>query len=248
MPTCCSMPPAVVGPQRRCLEFHAGRSPRNKGQPSASPADRPADAAGRLRPAESSFVTPPRWPASAAVSRPISFATRARSRWPARASANRHPAPTRTHQPRHYLDPPAGHRQRRDRRHHPRPPPTDDRRRHLAARVSGRPRREGALDILGSRSARKTQAPPAIDRPPGPKNTSFTRPSVQQRRRMRVGARLSRLAQSAAKGLLAWAPIRWRCTPRRPRNDHPRWCRRRSWRRFAPFSVRHSEGDAGIRV
>ena len=37
--------------------------------------------------------------------------------------ADRHPTPARPHQPRHHLDLPAGHRQRRDHRHRPRPPP-----------------------------------------------------------------------------------------------------------------------------
>ena len=38
--------------------------------------------------------------------------------------ADRHPTPTRPHQPRHHLDLPPGHRQRRDHRHRPRPPGT----------------------------------------------------------------------------------------------------------------------------
>jgi integrase len=44
-------------------------------------------------------------------------------------SADRDPAPARTHQPRDHLDIPTGHRQHRDHRHRPRPPPPDGPRR-----------------------------------------------------------------------------------------------------------------------
>jgi hypothetical protein len=67
---------------------------------------------------------------------------RARSRDGARGRpADRHPTPTRTHQPRDHLDLPAGHRQRRDHRHRPRPPRPGDPRRHLTADLSGWPPR-----------------------------------------------------------------------------------------------------------
>jgi integrase len=44
-------------------------------------------------------------------------------------SADRDPAPARTHQPRDHLGIPTGHRQHRDHRHRPRPPPPDGPRR-----------------------------------------------------------------------------------------------------------------------
>jgi Phage integrase family len=45
---------------------------------------------------------------------------------PRRRTARRHPAPARPQQPRHHLDLPPRHRQRRDHQHGPRPPRTDD--------------------------------------------------------------------------------------------------------------------------
>jgi integrase len=47
-------------------------------------------------------------------------------------AADRHPTPTRTQQPRHHVDLPAGHRQRRDHRDRPRPPSADDPSQHVA--------------------------------------------------------------------------------------------------------------------
>ena len=61
---------------------------------------------------------------------------RARTR---RSAADRHPTPTRPQQPRHHLDLPARHRQRRDHRNGPRPPPADDPSQHIpAALTTGR--------------------------------------------------------------------------------------------------------------
>ena len=50
-------------------------------------------------------------------------------------AADRHPAPARPQQPRHHLDLPPRHRQRRDHRHRPRPPRTDDPRQHSSLRL-----------------------------------------------------------------------------------------------------------------
>jgi hypothetical protein len=53
--------------------------------------------------------------------------------------ADRHPTPTRPHQPRHHLDLPARHRQRRDHRHRPRPPPARGAGEQHAAALTARP-------------------------------------------------------------------------------------------------------------
>jgi hypothetical protein len=55
---------------------------------------------------------------------------------PRRRPAHRHPTPARPHQPRHHLDLPPGHRQRRDHRHRPRPPGTGGAGQHHAAAVT----------------------------------------------------------------------------------------------------------------
>jgi integrase len=76
----------------------------------------------------------------AGVRRPASLRTasaspRARRRdGSRRRTADRHPTPARTHQPRDHLDLPAGHRQHGNHRHRPRAPPADGpRRRHAQA-------------------------------------------------------------------------------------------------------------------
>ena len=53
--------------------------------------------------------------------------------------ADRHPTPARTHQPRHHLDLPPRHRQRRDHRHRPRPPPASGAGQQHAAALTARP-------------------------------------------------------------------------------------------------------------
>ena len=67
-------------------------------------------------------------------------APRARRRAGARGrAADRHSAPARPQPPRHHLDLPARHRQRRDHRDGPRPPPADDPGQHIpAALTTGR--------------------------------------------------------------------------------------------------------------
>jgi integrase len=78
-----------------------------------------------------------RWsPARPAPSRPR------RRAGPRRRPADRHPAPTRTQQPRHHLRLPPRHRQRRDHRDRARPTRADDPRQRLApALIDGAARR-----------------------------------------------------------------------------------------------------------
>ena len=54
-------------------------------------------------------------------------------------TADRHPTPARTHQPRHHVDLPPRHRERRDHRHRPRPPRADGPRAQPARAVTPRP-------------------------------------------------------------------------------------------------------------
>jgi integrase len=74
--------------------------------------------------------------ASAGASRRTSSATPTPSKWPRRRAATRHPTATRTHQPRHHLDLPTRHRQRRDHRHRPRPTPSHGPRRQHATTLT----------------------------------------------------------------------------------------------------------------
>ena len=98
-------------------------------------------AGGRGLPAPPAGTAPHRprgRPATAVRATPA--APRARRRDGARGrAADRHPTPARSYQPRHYLDLPPRHRQRRDHRHRPRPPPPDDPRRQIAAELTPRP-------------------------------------------------------------------------------------------------------------
>ena len=82
---------------------------------------------------------------SAATLRAAPAAPRPRRRDGARGrAADRHPTPARAHQPRHHLDLPARHRQRRDHRHRPRPPRPDGPRPQLAAPLKPQDRRREA--------------------------------------------------------------------------------------------------------
>jgi integrase len=70
-----------------------------------------------------------------------------------RGAADRHPATARPQQPRHHVDLPAGHRQRRDHRNCPCPPRAHDSRQHIGAtlrrqspRAAHRARRERRSD------------------------------------------------------------------------------------------------------
>jgi integrase-like protein len=81
--------------------------------------------------------------------------------------ADRHPTPTRAHEPRDHLDLPAGHRQHRDHRHRPRTPCPDGARRcipspkaHRTARTVGRrPKRQPGLGANQRRSRDDERSP-----------------------------------------------------------------------------------------
>jgi integrase len=69
--------------------------------------------------------------------------------------ADRDPAPAWPHQPRHHLDLPARHRQRRDHRHRPRPPRPNDPRTQLAASLkAARPAARSWVPAAGPRPLR----------------------------------------------------------------------------------------------
>ena len=96
----------------------------------SSPGRRAAGLVGRRR---AHNCATPRARRRPATLRAAPAAPRPRRRDGARGrAADRHPTPARPHQPRHHVDLPAGHRQRRDHRHRPRPPRADGPRPQLA--------------------------------------------------------------------------------------------------------------------
>ncbi len=104
----------------------AGHSRRAASRPAVLRAHR-TDARARLVTGRGPRATAPHsgacWRPAALRSPPAPPRPRRRD-GPRGRPADRHPTPARPHQPRHHLDLPAGHRQRRDHRHRPRPPPT----------------------------------------------------------------------------------------------------------------------------
>ena len=122
-------------------------------------ADARAAVGGRRRPHRAA----PRRPRGrrAATLRATPAAPRARRRdGPRGRAADRHPAPARSHQPRHHLGLPPGHRQHRDHRRGPLTPRADGPRPQLAASLKAqRDRRRGNRDFLA--------AGPRADRQPG---------------------------------------------------------------------------------
>jgi hypothetical protein len=121
--------------------FHSGRPPRNKGlRYPANPPKIEEIIAVMRRPGTTRLATPAwldrgplarraPYPGSGrpATLRSASAPARPRCRnGPRRRTARRHPAPARPQQPRHQLDLPPRHRQRRAHQHGPRPPRTDD--------------------------------------------------------------------------------------------------------------------------
>jgi hypothetical protein len=105
----------------------------------ASSSARRADGRGRPAPPARNCVASPARPGCVGALRRTSSGTPMPSRCPRRRAADRHPTPTRAHQPRHHLDQSAGHRRHRDHRHRPRPPRADGPRRQLAPALSPPP-------------------------------------------------------------------------------------------------------------
>ena len=156
-----------------------GNNSSHGSRPGSSSRSDPCSASSTDPAAGDTGRTPPRAPTSAALppvpvcggaSRRTNSGTPTPSRWPAKACPWSSSSASSTTAPRHHLDLPPRHRQRRDHRHRPRPPRPDDPGQHPPAPLNYAPRpppvlaRSGTLALarraVGSR--RKEHSSPRV--------------------------------------------------------------------------------------